>query len=128
MVLLNTEDHTDALSDVSDTSYTSDLDDTPQSLMLDLSNRSPLSANNITFIHFNVDSILAENRIDELTLVCQTLSVDCLVISESHLDDTIPLSLIRSVRISRHPRNPVYVCLTPFPDSKPYIPSLPNQP
>ena len=94
VVLPNTEDHTDALSDVSDTSYTSDLDDTPQSLMIDLSNGSPLSVNNITFIHFNVDSILAENRIDELTVVCQTLLVDCFVISESHLDDTIPLSLI----------------------------------
>ena len=54
----------------------------------------PINDNIITFIHNNVDSILAEGRIDELTSICQTISIDCLVISESHLDETIPQNLI----------------------------------
>ena len=94
VILPNQEDLSDALSDVSDCSYMSDLESDPQSLMIDLSNGSPININNVTFIHYNVDSILAVGRIDELTLVCQTLNIDCLVISESHLDLTIPQNLL----------------------------------
>ena len=72
----------------------SELDNDPQSLIIDLSNGSPVNVNNITFVHYNVDSTLADGRIDELTSICQTISVDCLVISESHLDETIPQSII----------------------------------
>ena len=94
MILPNQEDLSDALSDVSDTGYMSDLENDTQSLIIDLTNGSPIRQNNITFIHYNVDSILADGRIDELTLVCQTVNIDCLVISESHLDQTIPNNLI----------------------------------
>ena len=94
MILPNQEDLSDALSDVSDTGYMSDLENDTQSLIIDLTNGSPIRQNNITFIHYNVDSILADGRIDELTVVCQTVNIDCLVISESHLDQTIPNNLI----------------------------------
>ena len=36
--------------------------------------------------------------------------------------------LIRSDRISRHPRNPLSVCKYDIPNSPPYIASLPDQP
>ena len=94
VILPNMGDQSDALSDVSDTSYMSDLDNYPQSRIIDVSNGSPINENNVTFIHYNVDSILAEGCIDKLTSICQTIGVDCLVIFESHLDETIPQNLI----------------------------------
>ena len=94
MILPDQDDHTDALSDVSDISYMSDLDNDPQSLLIDLSNGPPNNISNITFVHYNIDSITAQGRLDELILVCQTLSIDYLVISESHLDKKIPTNMI----------------------------------
>ena len=41
-------------------------------------------------VHFNIDSILAEGRLEQLSDVCKSMSVDCLVITESKLDETIP--------------------------------------
>ena len=62
--------------------------------MIDFSNGSPLSSNDLKIVHYNIDSILANNKLDQLTDVCQILSVDCLVITESHLDATIPSNLL----------------------------------
>ena len=92
--LPNTQGWSGAASDVSDTSYTSELDDLPESRVFDFSDGSPLNPLDLIFVHYNIDSILAPGRIDELSDVCQTMSVDCLVISESHLDATIPVTLI----------------------------------
>ena len=92
--LPNTLGWSGALSDCSDTSHTSELDDQPQSNIFDFSNGSPINIQNLTFVHYNVDSILAEGRLDELTHVCNIMSIDCLLISESHLDESVPTNLI----------------------------------
>ena len=87
-------DVSDALSDVSDTSYTSDLDTEPQSIHIDVSDGSPLNSEDFIVVQYNVDSILAEGRIDELTNISRKLNVDVLIINESHLDQTIPDNLL----------------------------------
>ena len=84
----------DVHSDTSDIGDLSDFDDNPQSVMIDFSNGSPLSSNELKIFHYNIDSILANNKLDQLTDVCRILSVDCLVITESHLDATIPSNLL----------------------------------
>ena len=88
------EDVSDVLSDVSDISYTSDLDTEPQSIHIDISDGSPLNSDDFIVVQYNVDSILAEGRIDELTRVSQTLNLNVLIINESHLDETIPDNLL----------------------------------
>ena len=59
----------DVHSDTSDAGDISDFDDAPQSVMLDFSNGSPLSDNNFKTVHYNIDSILAEDRLDQLSNV-----------------------------------------------------------
>lgn len=59
-----------------------------------MSNGAPLDTNNFIVVHFNVNSITAEGRLDELTHVCQTLKVDVLLVSESKLDILQPDNLI----------------------------------
>ena len=88
------DDITDVLSDVSDTSYISDFEDQPNSVQYDLSNGSPLDINKFIVAHFNVNSILAENRLDEVQSVCSTLNIAVLCITESKLDETIPSSVV----------------------------------
>ena len=65
-----------------------------KSIKLDLSNGSPIDGNNTIFVHFNINSILSDNKIEQLTDVTSTLKVDCLMITESKLDITIPSNLI----------------------------------
>ena len=45
-------------------------------------------------VHFNIDSIL-EGRIYQLSDVCRNMSVDCLVITKSKLDNSIPNNLLK---------------------------------
>ena len=47
----------DVSSNVSDLSYTSDLDFDIQSYNYDLSNGSPVDINNFNIVHFNINSI-----------------------------------------------------------------------
>ena len=68
-------DISDHLSECSETSYMSDIEED----------------NN--FVHFNVNSILAPDRIDLLTDVCRTLNINVLILSESKLDQNIPNNL-----------------------------------
>ena len=75
-------------------SYQSLSEDQSQSVNFDLSNGAPLDTNNFIVVHFNVNSITAEGRIDELTHVCQTLKVDVLLVSESKLDNLQPYNLL----------------------------------
>ena len=72
----------------------SDLEEQVNSINIDISNGPPIDTNNFKIVHYNVNSILAPNRIDQLFYVCQTLLVDVLIISESKLDKTIPTNLI----------------------------------
>ena len=87
-------DLSDLLSECSEISNISDLEDEFHSLNFDISNGSPINTDNFIVVHYNVNSILAPDRIGELTHVCSTLKVDVLVITESKLDQTIPNNLL----------------------------------
>ena len=90
------DDVSDLLSECSDISYIfySQLDLDMDSVNFDLSNGSPIDTNNFKIVHYNVNSILAPDRLEQLSNVCQTLKIDVLVITESKLDNTIPTNII----------------------------------
>ena len=78
-----------------DVSFTfSEPDDQPQSINIDISEGSPLNSQDFTGAHYNVNSILAAGRLDHLSQISQTLSVDYMIINESKLDENIPTSLL----------------------------------
>ena len=87
-------DLSDIGSDVRDLSYISDLDDEHQSVNNDLSNGSPINTNNFNIVHYNINSITADGRLDQLSDICSTLNLDVLIITESKLDQTIPINLL----------------------------------
>ena len=66
----------------------------PQSIALDLDNGAPIDTNKFIILHYNINSILHEGRIDELSDVCNTLKVSVLVITESKLDETVSMNRI----------------------------------
>ena len=80
---------------LSDCSLLSEPESTPQSVNIDLSNGSPIDTNDFIVVHFNIDSILAEGRLEQLNIVCKTMNLDCLIITESKLDESIPDSQIK---------------------------------
>ena len=84
----------DLWSECSDTSNISDFEEEFHSLNIDISNGPPIDINNFIIVHYNINSILAPNRIEELTDVCQTLNIDILILSESKVDQNIPNNLI----------------------------------
>ena len=81
-------------SNVSDLSYMSDLDDCVQSFNYDLSNGSPINNDNFNIVHFNINSITAVDRLEQLSDICNILNLDVLIITESKLDQTIPNNII----------------------------------
>ena len=85
----------DLFSECSDTSYTSELDDMPESVVLNYENGSPLNDNDFLCIHFNINSIRADGRLAELSQICNTLKCDYLVLSETKLDETIPNTILK---------------------------------
>ena len=91
---MNDDSLSDVSSNISDSSYLSDLEDECQSLNFDLSNGSPINLNNFNIVHYNINSITADNRIDQLSDICNTLNLAVLVITESKLDENIPSNLI----------------------------------
>ena len=82
---------------LSDCSFLSEPDDFPHSINIDLSNGCPLDKNDFIVVHYNIDSILAEGRLEQLGDVCRSMSVDCLVITESKLDSSIPDNLLKII-------------------------------
>ena len=72
----------------------SEPDDQPQSINIDLSNGSPLGNDILVVAHWNINSILAEGRLGELTENVNALKAKVVVLSETKLDETIPNSLI----------------------------------
>ena len=106
--LMDDESLSDVSSNISDMSYLSDLEDEYQSVNFDLSNGSPININNFNIVHYNINSITADNRLDQLSDICNTLNLAVLVITESKLDETIPTNLItipgyhEPVRRDRH--------------------------
>ena len=91
---MNDESLSDVCSNISDMSYLSDLEDECQSVNFDLSNGSPINVNNFNIVHYNINSITADNRLDQLSDICKTLNLAVLVITESKLDENIPTNLI----------------------------------
>ena len=87
-------EESDFFSEVSDISYMSDLDNTPTTTKYDTSNGSPVEKDKFKIVHFNINSITAEGKLEALTDLCQTLNIHVLVISESKLDPTIPNHII----------------------------------
>ena len=83
----------DSSSICRDISYMSDIDNV-SSVNFDFFNGSPINLHNFNIIHYNINSITADDRIDQLTDVCKILGIDVLVITESKLDDTIPSNLL----------------------------------
>ena len=87
-------DLSDVLSDCSDISFLSDFEDDCHSLNIDISNGPPIDVDNFKIVHYNINSILATDRIEQLTDICKILKIDVLILSESKLDQTIPNQLI----------------------------------
>ena len=79
---------------ISDLSDISDFDTECQSLHFDLSNGSPIDTKNVNIVHFNINSITANGRIDQLSTICDTLKVDVLILTETKLDCSIPNNLL----------------------------------
>ena len=78
-----------------DISFTvSEPDDQPQSISIDIGNGSPLNPKDFLGVHFNINSITALGRLDQLNHLSNVLNLDYLVINESKLDSTIPNNLI----------------------------------
>ena len=86
----------DVSSDVSDLSYLSDLDNECQSFDYDLANGSPINTENFNIVHYNINSITATGRLDQLFDICSILNLDVLILTESKLDNTIPNNLTLS--------------------------------
>ena len=92
-----TEDEFDLLGDESfnDISILSNSDEETQSISLDFSNGSPLPSTNFNIVHYNINSILASDRLEELSHVCSVLNVGVLVLTESKLNENIPNNLLK---------------------------------
>ena len=88
------EDLSDLFSNVSDISYMSDIDNQPCSVQYNFNNGSPLGLDKFKIVHYNIDSITANGKIEALTDVCKTLNISVLVLTETHLDQTIPNNII----------------------------------
>ena len=71
------------------------LDTAPQSLQYDYSNGSPIDTSKFTVVHYNINSITADGRIQTLSDVCSTMNVSVLLITESKLDNTIPSNILK---------------------------------
>ena len=82
----------DSFDDISFT--VSEPDDQPQSISIDIGNGSPLNPKDFVGVHFNINSITALGRLDQLNHISNILNLDYLVINESKLDSTIPNNLI----------------------------------
>ena len=82
------------MSECSDTRYLSDIEETVNSINFDISNGPSMDIENFKIVYYNINSILAPDKIDQLSDICQTLKVDVLIIPESKLDRTIPNNLI----------------------------------
>ena len=79
----------DCSSQCSDSSYLSDLDDQCKSHNYDISNGSPINPENFNVVHYNINSSLAPDRLEQLTAICRLLNIEVLIITEFKLDDNI---------------------------------------
>ena len=84
----------DLTIECSEASFISDFNDDCFSYNFDISNGSPISTENCIVVHYNINSILAPGKLDQLTDYCRILNINVLIITESKLDQTIPINLI----------------------------------
>ena len=54
-----------------------------------------MDESNFNIVHFNINSILKEGRLEELQGLCNTIGIGVLVITESRLDESIPGNIIK---------------------------------
>ena len=76
-------DVSDLFSEVSDVSYQSDLDNMPISFNYDLDNGSPIEREKFKIVHFNINSLTAEGRLETLTELCKTLNIHILILTQN---------------------------------------------
>ena len=84
----------DCSSVCSDCSYQSDLNEEHKSFNFNLSNGAPINTTNFNIVHYNINSILANDKLEQLMANCKLLNIDVLIITESKLDYNIPNNLI----------------------------------
>ena len=65
---MNDESFSDVSSNISDFSYLSEIDDECQSFNFDLSHGSPIDNNNFNIAHYNINSITADHRLEQLSI------------------------------------------------------------
>jgi len=88
------DDSLSQASEISDISDISDTDDSPQSINIDLSNGWPLTDTDFKILHYNINSILADDRLTKLSDICSTANCSVLIITESKLNSSIPDNLL----------------------------------
>ena len=81
--------------DDADTSFLSEPDIAPQSYNIDLSNGSPLVKEDFHVVHYNINSITASNKLDQLQEVSKVMNISVLICTESKLDNTVPNNIIK---------------------------------
>ena len=84
----------DCSSECSDDSYVSDIENECKSFTFDYSNGSPINVENFNIIHYNINSVLAPDRLEQLSDNCRILNIAVLILTESKLDEMIPNNLI----------------------------------
>ena len=65
-------DYSDVCSDISDVSFLSEFENDCQSINFDLSDGSPINMNNFNIAHYNINSVTAFGRLDQLADICAT--------------------------------------------------------
>ena len=88
------ESFSDCSSECSDCSYQSEFDDQSKSYHFDLSNGSPVNTENFNIVHYNINSILAQDKLEQLASISKLLDIDILIITESKIDNSIPNNII----------------------------------
>ena len=65
-----------------------------KSLNFDLSNGSPINNENFNIVHYNINSILAHDKLEQLASVSKLIGIDVLILTESKLDQSIPNNIV----------------------------------
>ena len=65
----------DCSSECSDDSYVSDIENECKSLIFDYSNGSPINIENFNIVHYNINSVLAPDRLEQLSDNCRILNI-----------------------------------------------------
>ena len=94
LTFLADDNISDCSSVCSDCSYQSELDQEHKSINFNLSNGAPIDTTNFNIVHYNINSILAHDKLEQLTAYSKLLNIDILIITESKLDKNIPNNLI----------------------------------